>query len=794
MLWHVTCYSLCAVTKQANNIINFRDDPEASSHSTALVDSLPGIVYRRSIKEPFPVVYLSRASDRLLGYLPETLTSNEGFTFHELIDAADRNAVLTHIAQAIETRSSYLVEYRVTTRNNEHKWFWEQGIPVTDTGGKVIELEGFISDITAHKAAESELRHAKRKYQSIFVNAVEGIFQSSVQGKFIEVNPALARMYGFESPGEMLEELTDIRSQLYVEPRRRDEFLDILSRRDYVKGFESQIYRKDGKVMWISENARAVRDDLGGLLYFEGTVEEITRRKAAEELLARERNMLRTLIDHWPESIYVKGRHGEYLLSNPVHARNLQMNAPGEVEGRSPKDFFLTERATRLMLEDEKVMETGEMILAREECHNGIDGKPYWSTTTKIPLRGPDGDVIGLVCISRDTTQSKHLEAQLRQSQKMEAIGQLAGGIAHDFNNILTAILGYSELIVARAEDNSPLLRDAQEIHAGALRAAALTQQLLAFSRKQPVQAKVVNLNSTLQSLQRLLTRLIGENIALTTKLDPDLACIKVDPGQMEQVIVNMAVNSRDAMPRGGNLVMNTANVFLDKTFTSRRMDVEAGHYVRLSITDNGTGMSPEVQQRIFEPFFTTKENGKGTGLGLAMSYGIVKQSAGHIDVYSEKGRGTTFNVYLPIADSLEAGPEQFVAAMPSPELAGGTERVLLVEDDDAVRKLMAENLESLGYTVIQAVDGKDALRLFHSGQARDIDLLLTDIVMPHIGGRQLANSLEIFSPRTKVLFTSGYNEEAIAQEDDSKSHIHFLQKPYLPSTLAKKMRSVLES
>ena len=378
---------------------------------------------------------------------------------------------------------------------------------------------------------------------------------------------------------------------------------------------------------------------------------------------------------------------------------------------------------------------------------------------------------------------------QLRQSQKMEAIGQLAGGVAHDFNNLLTAISGYSELSLRRLNNNDPLRRNLEEIKKASSRATSLTRQLLAFSRKQILQAKVIDINDIVDDMDKMLQRLIGEDINLINLLDPSPCLVKADQGQIEQVILNLAVNARDAMPVGGKLTIETGHVYLDETHVRPDDAVQSGTYVMLAVTDTGAGINPEIQKRVFEPFFTTKEVGKGTGLGLSTVYGIVKQSGGNISVYSEPGMGSTFKVYLPVvgesADSGDARPNVS-------ELRPGRETVLLVEDEEMVRNLSCEILEMNGYRVLAAANGEEACRVceVHSGE---IHLMITDVVMPQMSGREVAERVAKTRPDMRVLYMSGYTDDAIVSHGVLDDKIPFLQKPFTPDSFAQKVREVLE-
>ena len=381
-------------------------------------------------------------------------------------------------------------------------------------------------------------------------------------------------------------------------------------------------------------------------------------------------------------------------------------------------------------------------------------------------------------------------EEQFRQSQKLESVGRLAGGIAHDFNNMLTAINGYSSLTLRRLSADDPLRHNIEEIKKAGERSASLTNQLLAFSRQQVLKPRILDVNQTVNDVSFMLKRLIGEDVFLISTLDPDLGQVQVDPGQLSQVIMNLAVNARDAMPTGGTLTIETRNVHLDEEYAARHVPTEAGNYVMMSVSDTGTGIDPETRKHIFEPFFTTKEIGKGTGLGLATVYGIVKQSGGYIWVRSEPERGTTFEIYLPRIDA-PAAPAPEPAA--PEELPAGSETILLVEDEPMVRNLTVEVLKDCGYNILEAENGVEALEICERGDCR-IDLLMTDVVMPRMGGRELAEKIIAACPETRVLFTSGYTDDAVVRHGVIEIGTNFIQKPFSPTALASKVRSVLDS
>ncbi len=391
---------------------------------------------------------------------------------------------------------------------------------------------------------------------------------------------------------------------------------------------------------------------------------------------------------------------------------------------------------------------------------------------------------------SRLERERAKLEQQLRHSQKMEAVGQLAGGIAHDFNNLLTAILCYAEIGVAMTVAGSQLMTQFQEIRKAAQRATDLTSQLLAFSRRRTARPRLFDLNDLILSTHTMLRRLIGEDIEVVTIAAPELGPVKVDPGQVEQVLINLAINARDAMPNGGKLTFEAENAVLDEDYASRHADAAPGEYVMLAVSDNGTGMTKEVGSRIFEPFFTTKEEGKGTGLGLSTCYSVVRQHGGHISVHSEPGQGTTFRIYLPRADGVSTSQPHRSYSEGIPR---GKESVLLVDDEETVRSMAAIVLREQGYTVFEAENGSHALRIVEESDGDGFDLLLTDVVMPLMGGRELAKHIKAKNTHTKILYTSGYTDAILTRRGGLDPEAEFIPKPFTPDSLARRVRRVLD-
>jgi PAS domain S-box-containing protein len=419
------------------------------------------------------------------------------------------------------------------------------------------------------------------------------------------------------------------------------------------------------------------------------------------------------------------------------------------------------------------------------------DGSEIFVRESARAFRADDGRVLYYDGIVEDVTERRRLEEQLRQAQKMEAVGRLAGGVAHDFNNLLTIIIGYSDLLLEKLSACDGMRPPVEEIKKAADRAASLTRQLLAFSRRQVLPPHILNLNGLLTKVDKMLRRMIGKNIELVTHLPSGLGRVKADPGQIEQVIVNLAANARDAMPQGGQLTLEAANVELDSSYVTSHESVLPDHYVMIAMSDTGIGMDAETQARIFQPFFTAKQRGKGMGLGLATVYGIVRQSEGHIWVYSEPGKGTTFKVYLPRID--QAVEVIAPTNVPVDELPPSCQTILLVEDEEVVRSSARKLLESRGYEVLEAKGANDALEI-GGRYKKHIHLLLTDVVMPQMSGRELAEHLAPLHPETKVLYMSGYADHAVVQHGLLDPGTAFLQKPFTPDALARKLREVLDS
>jgi two-component system cell cycle sensor histidine kinase/response regulator CckA len=595
-------------------------------------------------------------------------------------------------------------------------------------------------------------------------------------------NPAAERIFGWSENEALGSRLP------FVPAEKQEEFLALRRRALLGEVFtEPELHRRcaDGSPIVVSVSTSPLRRPDGTIYGIMSILMDVTERKAAEESQAR----LTMAVEQAGESIVVTDTRGTIQYVNPAFERITGYDRM-EVIGQNP-------RILKSGRQDPEFYKVLWQILCRGEVWRGTffnrrkDGTLYEEDAVISPVRDPSGRVVNYVAVKRDVTDVRRMEEQLRQSQKMEAVGRLAGGVAHDFNNLLTAISGYSDLLLHRLPEYSTLRRDVEEIRKAGDRAAALTHQLLAFSRRQVLQPKVLDLNAVVTNMGQMLRRLVGEDIALSTDLSPSLSRVNVDPGQIEQVIVNLALNARDAMPDGGRITIASADAELSHAYAAAHPEVRPGPHVLLSVADTGHGMDDETQAHLFEPFFTTKDRGKGTGLGLATVYGIVQQSGGHIRVNSAADRGTTFLIYLPRVEAAEDGEQ---GAVPSPLLrpSPGTETVLLAEDEEGVRRFAREILTGNGYKVLEAGNGREALLLSEAHRG-EIHLLLTDVVMPKMSGRELTERIRPLRPDLRILYMSGYIDDALLRRDVLEDGASFLQKPFTSEALARKVREVLD-
>jgi len=521
---------------------------------------------------------------------------------------------------------------------------------------------------------------------------------------------------------------------------------------------------------------------------------KITVHKAVEYFemtreLAQERALLHNLMDSLPDAVFFKDTAHRYLKVNQAKATAMGIADPEQAVGQTAAAFSPMDRALDLEQEEDEILRTGKPVVDKIETFVTADGTEHWLSKTKAPILNDRGEIVSFVGVARDITERKIAEQQLLRAQKMEAIGQLTGGIAHDFNNLLTVILGNLELLEEAVPRDGGLNEWVSLAMRAAARSADLTRRLLAFSRQQVLEPANVDLNATVKGLAGMIARTLGEPIEVRTALAQDLWLTRIDPAQLESALLNLCVNARDAMPSGGRLTIETANVTLDAHYAQRYPDAAPGDYALVAVSDTGTGMPPEVVERVFEPFFTTKEEGKGTGLGLSMVYGFVKQSGGHINIYSELGLGTSVKLHFPRLQGEAASGQAAKAVATAPR---GTETILVVEDERDVRETAVMMLESLGYKVLVAENGPAALKILEGPAA--VELLFTDMVMPGgMTGLELAAKVRSLRPGLKVLYTSGYAESAVRDNEQALRDAEWVAKPYVRQRLAERVRKVLD-
>jgi PAS domain S-box-containing protein len=655
----------------------------------------------------------------------------------------------------------------------------------TSTNG-LDHLPAAIDHVLQERRAESQLAESEAHLAAIIHSAKDAIIIVGPDRRITLFNPAAEQMFRCPAGTALGQPLSRFIPKEFVTAsadRIDGPTPASISLTELIRAGSRGI-RADGEEFPLE--ASFSRAEVGRRRFHTVVVRDITQRRLAEEALCRSEMQFHQIWDKSRDGMRLTDAKGAIRLVNDAFCK--LVGKPRDALEGQPLSTIYARHSKVQILEEYRQRFASRTIEPHLTTEIALwDGKKVHFELSNSFLELP-GERPLLLSVIRDITGRISLEEQLRQSQKMEAVGRLAGGVAHDFNNMLTVITGHCEILLSRFASTEPLRESIREVRKAGERAASLTRQLLAFSRKQLLAPQVVDLNVLITEMEKMLRRLIGEDIDFATVLDANLGTVRVDPGQIEQVLMNLVVNARDAMPKGGHLTIETRNVELDEHYAKERPEVQSGSYAMIAVTDTGTGMDAEIKTRIFEPFFTTKEVGRGTGLGLSTALGIVKQSGGHIEVYSELSRGTTFKVYIPRTEGAVAPSKTF------PNLLGaskGTETILLAEDDDSVRSLVSLSLRSYGYTVLEAQDGDEALKVCQQHDSA-IDLLVTDVVMPRLSGRELAALLMPLRPKMKVLFLSGYTDEAISRHGILEAGVPFLQKPFTPGILARKVREAL--
>jgi len=706
------------------------------------------------------IVFANPAFERMTGYSCDEAV---GLSPSVLADDTEPES-LDQIRRALNSTEPALVELPSRRKNGTHMWTEWQVVPVLDRGGCFSHSVAVLRDTTLRRSAEHALRESEARFRGLFEQAADAILVLDDGGRIVDANRRACHCLGYSIQEIILLRMIDLDAG--------SRFVDLGPGETFTA--ENWYRRKDGTEFPVE--VRFALLDAGGRRLKLALVRDATRRRAAEQALREREELLRHIIANIPCGVFWKDRNSVYLGCNDQVARDHGLTGSDQVIGRTDYEICHSRNDAKFYREwDQKVMQTGEPILNLEEGQTRIGGDVTTLLTSKVPLRDGNGDVVGIVGVYQNITERKRLEEQLRQAQKMEAVGRLAGGIAHDFNNLLTIIRGNADLLRSPALGGTKPSDLLDDLRLAADRAAALVRQLLVFSRRQTPRAEIVDLNEVIGRMEVLLYRLLGERILVETHFATGPVTVRADSSHLEQVVMNLAVNARDAMPNGGVLSLTT------EVGDDAGVGDSSCHVARLIVTDTGVGMTPQVKAQIFEPFFTTKGPDKGTGLGLATVFGIVEQSGGRIAVVSEPGTGTTFRITLPWCEGaprpINGTPLPICTPDRSPKNGAS---ILLVEDEEAVRKLTRITLEGCGYTVTDAPDGESALRLI--AEARRYDVLVTDMTMPGIDGRELAGRVRALRPDLGVVFVSGYVPD-VARLTEIPGAV-FLPKPFTPSDL----------
>jgi len=733
--------------------------------------------------------------ETIFGFSPGTY-DHASDTFWQLLHSEDREKIRGLVKQAIVEKTEFGAEYRFHRQHDQAlRWALMQGKAVYDERGFPIRLLGVNIDITEHKNAEHALRMSEALYHSLVDQMPAGVFLKNAEGRYVFVNSLFCRLQDMGAEDFLGKYPREIAAGQAAHQNPGG-----LAVKYAVKGEENHA--------WIMQHGKSIREEAeytggngqkqfmqivnipvrgadGKIVGSQGMMFDVTQRKEAEEGYMR----LATAVEQAAEGIMITDATGKILYVNPAFEKNSGYTR-AELTGQNPRLLKSGKQDAAFYQHMWEVLALGRVWSGRL-INKKKDGTLFEEEATISPIRNSAGVITNHVAVKRDVTREVALEAQLRQSQKMEAIGQLAGGIAHDFNNLLTAIHANAAQLLEAPLEPSETAECSQQILEAAERAATLTRQLLMFSRKQIIQPVNLDLNEVVAQTAKMLQRILGEDITLLSESAAELPFILADAGMMEQILLNLAVNSRDAMPEGGKLTIATGITMLDQKQAARHPGAQPGAYVHLAITDTGCGIPPENISRIFEPFFTTKEAGKGTGLGLATVYGIVRQHHGWITVSSEAGQGTTFRIHFPAVGGKKAGK---TAAPGISKLPRGTELILLVEDELTVRLPVSNMLQRFGYRVLPTESGVEALKVWQNNKDR-IHLLLTDIVMPDgMTGYELARRLQAEKPQLKVIYTSGYSADLGGRHSLLVEGVNFLQKPYAPQELAEILRNSLKA
>jgi two-component system cell cycle sensor histidine kinase/response regulator CckA len=756
--------------------------PGAERLYRAIGDVAPGFLWLVDAAGRF--VYVNRTWEEFTGSTLEQLNRHGWEQFNHPDDLPEVSA---RWAQAGERREQFEMELRYRRHDGEYRWMLARVVPIEDSGGSLEGWVGTSVDIHQLREAQDALRRSELELSDFFENASIPIHWVGADGTILRVNQAELDLLGYRREEYVGRNI----SEFHVDQVAIEDILQRLTAGEVLHDYPARLQCKDGSIKDVLIDSSVYFHE-GEFVHTRCFTRDVTAQRAAEQATQR----LVAIVASSADAIVGKTLDGVVTSWNKAAERIFGYSAE-EMVGSSifrlvPEELHETER---FLLEQ---IRKGERVEFSETDRLCKDGSRISIALSVSPIRDGLGRVVGASSIKRDITERKRAERalaesqeRLRQAQRIDSVGQLAGGIAHEANNMMSVVLGCADYVLQRTDLPEAVRQDVDQIWRAAQRTARITQQLLAFSRRQMLQPQILDLNTIVRALEPILARALGESRGLRLHLSPTLGRIRADPGQLEQVLINLTLNARDAMDEGGRLTIETMNVVLDAAYVGAKPvgTLEPGEYAALVVTDTGHGMDRETLSRIFEPFFTTKGVGQGTGLGLSTAYGIVKQSGGFIWAYSEPGLGATFKLYFPL---VESAPE--LAKVQEPAPGGRTEEVVLIaEDEPMVRSIMARSLRDCGYTVLEAADGREALHLVESRNGR-LSLIVADVVMPDMGGRNLATRVAERWPDVPVLFTSGYTGMDVIRRGLLEEGREFLQKPLAPEELARKVREMMDA
>lgn len=735
-----------------------------------LIDNSPDLLYRSDLKGR--ITYISPSVLRLSGY---TVEEAIGMRLAEEIylHPEEREAFLSRLMEKGRITN---FEARLKRKDGSIWWASANAHILKDKDGIVLGVEGVVRDISELKTAESSLKSSEERFRLAFHDSPDSINLNRVaDGMYVDINQGFTDLTGFTR--DDVRGKSSLEINIWKNPDDRARMVAELRKTGSVKNFEAQFVRKDGDVGVGLMSARVLKINNENVIF--SITRDISERKNAEEALRHAEEQNRLLLEQVHGVLWTVDKNLRFTSSRGAGLSSLGLK-PDQIVGQRLKDFLGRDDAIAIQAAKEAF--TGKSVKYEEKFGNAL-----WESRVE-PLRDQTGRIVGSVAISLDITEREKLQAQLIQAQKMESVGRLAGGVAHDFNNMLSVILGRSDLVLSEMKADNPHYTEIKEIFKAGLRSADLTRQLLAFARKQAIVPTVLDLNETVEKMFKMLRRLIGENIDLVWKPSSHIWPVLMDPAQLDQILANLCLNARDAITGPGRIMIETEVITFDAEYCENHPGFQPGPYVMIAVSDDGCGMDKETQTHIFEPFFTTKAEGKGTGLGMATVYGIVKQNNGFINVYSEPEKGSSFKIYLPRAEEkIDAQKTPAVTERPK-----GTETLLMTEDEEAVLMTGKAMLEQCGYTVLPALTPGEAISIAEKYEGT-IHLLITDVVMPEMNGKDLKENISRLIPGIRVLFMSGYTGEVLTHLNDLENDIHFLQKPFSIDSLTRKVREVLD-